>query len=541
MILHSALSEFFRELVAFVPCTALILLSKRLPVVKFRNVQIHVSSVIVCAIALWIGVFAAAAGALVASTLEARLFYRHRKLRIAALKSGICLAAAGAAAGIVAASSGPLPSPTLPTAQLCVLAWQHAAPALLTFLAVYGIGALSLDSPARTRYSGAVAASRQFRVGVTLAGFAALIIVVPVGVAIGAWALVPLIALLVVVGILFHRAFEVSSLRKQLSVSQIMGMASLQDGATAEPTALLYQFLHLADELVHAERSLVWMADDTNAELSPAVGLPDMGEFAGLRMRFGEGLVGTAAERTRPMIVSDAARTMRRGENEPAADSWLLYPIISQQKVLGVAQWTRSASLPFTANDALQLAGLVPHVGVAVESLRARNRIRDLAATDGLTGLYNHRRIAELLRDEMRRAARYNRPLSVLMLDLDAFKSLNDTYGHQSGDDLLKHVAKILRASVRTVDKVGRYGGEEFIIVMPETHKDDAFLLAERIRSAVEEQGFILVAGEEVHRTVSVGVASYPEDGLNPAEVIQRADEALYRAKGSGRNCVIWA
>jgi len=91
------------------------------------------------------------------------------------------------------------------------------------------------------------------------------------------------------------------------------------------------------------------------------------------------------------------------------------------------------------------------------------------------------------------------------------------------------------------VDRLGRYGGEEFIIVMPETHKDDAYQLAERIRSKVEQNAFIVVAGEEIHRTISVGVASFPEDGLNPTEVVSRADEALYRAKDSGRNCVVWA
>jgi diguanylate cyclase (GGDEF)-like protein len=197
--------------------------------------------------------------------------------------------------------------------------------------------------------------------------------------------------------------------------------------------------------------------------------------------------------------------------------------------------------MPFSPEDAAQLEGLVPHVGVAVESLHARNKMRELAATDGLTGLYNHLRICELLRDEMRRAERYNRPLSVLMLDIDSFKSFNDSYGHPAGDQLLRSVAHLLRSGVRTVDKVGRYGGEEFIIIMPETHKDDAFMLAERIRSTVEQKAFIVVAGEEIHRTVSVGVASYPEDGLNPQEVFTRADEALYRAKDSGRNRVVWA
>src|SRR5206468_2915323 len=120
--------------------------------------------------------------------------------------------------------------------------------------------------------------------------------------------------------------------------------------------------------------------------------------------------------------------------------------------------WTRPATMPFTADDALQLEGLVPHVGVAVESLREKNKMRELAATDGLTGLFNHKRICDLLRDEMRRSERYNRPLSVLMVDVDSFKSFNDTYGHQSGDQMLKSVAHLLKNSVRTVDRLGRYG-----------------------------------------------------------------------------------
>ncbi len=541
MILQEALSGLSRELTMLAPCTAVILLSNRLSVVQFRNIRLHLASVFVCAIAIWIGGFTAAAAAIVACIVDAYLFHRDRYSRLVALRNGASVAAAAAAAGIVATASGAPPGQALPPLSLALAAWQHVAPALLTFLAVHGVGALCLESRARTRRSRSRRATLRLRLCVTAAGFLPLFAAIPFGVTMGAAALVPLAGLLAVVGLLIRRAFDISSLRRQLSVAQAMGLASLQDDATAEPTALLYRFLHLADDLVHADRSLVWMVDDEHDEIIPEIGLPNMGQFAGLRSRFGEGLIGTAAERTRPMIVSDAARFTSCGEHEPAAESWLLYPIISQHKVLGVAQWTRPASMPFTPEDAALLEGLVPQVGVAVESLRARNKVRDLAATDGLTGLYNHRRIGEMLRDEMKRAQRYNRPLSLLMLDLDGFKSFNDYYGHPSGDALLRNVAQILRSGVRAVDKVGRYGGEEFIIVMPETHKDDAFLLAERIRVAVEDQGFIVVAGEEIHRTVSVGVASYPEDGLNPRELVQRADEALYRAKHSGRNCVIWA
>jgi diguanylate cyclase (GGDEF)-like protein len=490
---------------------------------------------------IWAGGAVALLGEIVATLVDARLFHRDRASRHNAVRAGLTLAVAAITSGIVSTLLRPLASVSALSFREWMLAWQHDLPILVTFLAAHSIAELVIESLARPAKADGRAVSLRLRAGVAVLGYAPLAIVTPAAAVFGLWTFVPLAVALAVLGHLIRRAVEISSLKRQLSVSHAMGLASLADAATAEPTALLYRFLHLAQTLVHAERSIVWMIDSVNDEIIPAVGLPNMGDFAGLRMRVGEGLIGSAAERTRPLIVSDAARTLRRGKNEPAADSWLLYPIISQQKVLGVAHWMRPASMPFTADDALQLEGLVPQVGVAVESLREKSKMRELAATDGLTGLYNHKRICDLLRDEMRRAERYNRPLSVLMVDVDSFKSFSDSYGHQSGDQLLKSVAQLLRSGVRGVDRLGRYGGEEFIIVMPETHKDDAYQLAERIRSKVEENAYIIVAGEEIHRTISVGVASFPEDGLNPTEVVSRADEALYRAKDSGRNCVVWA
>jgi len=522
-------------------CAFLILTARRLPVVQLRAIRIGLAPAVVCAAVLWAGPIVGGAAAVLAGLADARFFCRDHRSRVSVALSTLpmllaCLAAALAGVGPGAASARPGASATLDASY-----WLRATLPLAAFVAAYAVGVRCIEDRLRAGGNRALRDGRTMRLWITAAGFLAIVPFVPVAAAAGPWALAPFSALLVIVGLLIRRAFDVSRLRRRLSASQALGIASLQDTATAEPSALLLQFLRLSDSLVHAERGLVWMVDDENGEIVPAVGLPDMGEFAGLRARLGEGLVGAAAERSRPMIVSDAAHTLRRGENEPAEDSWLLYPILSQQKVLGVAHWTRPAATPFTADDAEQLEGLVPHVGVAVESLRERSRARDLAATDGLTGLFNHRRIDELLREEMRRAQRYNRPLSVLMLDLDSFKSVNDNFGHVKGDLMLKTVARVIRTGVRTVDRVGRYGGEEFIVVMPETHKDDAYLLAERMRAAVEEKGYIVVAGEEIHRTVSVGVASYPEDGLNPQEVIERADEALYRSKDAGRNRVTWA
>jgi diguanylate cyclase (GGDEF)-like protein len=224
-----------------------------------------------------------------------------------------------------------------------------------------------------------------------------------------------------------------------------------------------------------------------------------------------------------------------------ASGAWLLYPIIVHERLLGVAHWIRPVHRPFAQEDVTRLASLVPQAAVALENLRIREEIHSLAATDGLTGLWNHRRMHDLLAEEMRRSSRYHRALSALMLDVDSFKAFNDTYGHPNGDQLLRRIAGVLHNNVRTVDHLGRYGGEEFLVILPETTKDDACRLAERIRSEVEAHATVTIDEVTVHRTVSVGVASYPEDALNPAELVQRADEALYRAKRAGKNCVIWA
>ena len=155
--------------------------------------------------------------------------------------------------------------------------------------------------------------------------------------------------------------------------------------------------------------------------------------------------------------------------------------------------------------------------------------------------MWNHRRLHELLREEIRRAARYNRALSVLMMDVDSFKTFNDTYGHPQGDQLLRDRGGHSQSGARTVDHVGRYGGEEFLMILPETGKEDACRMAERIRSEIEAHACVVIEDQAIHRTMSLGVASYPEDANNADELMQRADEALYHAKRSGKNRVYLA
>lgn len=173
---------------------------------------------------------------------------------------------------------------------------------------------------------------------------------------------------------------------------------------------------------------------------------------------------------------------------------------------------------------------------------RAKNELliqmETLANTDPLTGLFNRRYTWELGQKEFLRSRRYLRPFSVLMLDIDHFKKLNDTYGHDSGDAALKALVDVCIDNLRSEDVCGRWGGEEFLVILPETNKEGALQVAERLREKISEKK-VSVKKEEISFTVSIGVAQVTDDDLNIRSVINLADKALYEAKNKGRNCVV--
>lgn len=214
---------------------------------------------------------------------------------------------------------------------------------------------------------------------------------------------------------------------------------------------------------------------------------------------------------------------------------------------MGVFLLRRTSEEPkFDAAD-VEFASTVVRSGVAaiqrthaIETARADNdRLEALAHTDPLTQLVNRRALTIRLVTEMERVRRYNAPLSMLLIDLDHFKLINDTYGHLAGDDVLAAVATLLQRAVRSVDMVARYGGEEFVVVLPETERQGAMAFADRIREKVAAFEFCIGEAEKIHITTSIGVAAYPSPQLDSVEDLFRAaDIALYRAKGNGRNLV---
>lgn len=213
-------------------------------------------------------------------------------------------------------------------------------------------------------------------------------------------------------------------------------------------------------------------------------------------------------------------------------------PLVSHSRRLGVLYLYRHDRDTFLPEE-IELLTTYSHLAAgALENARLHARTLSLATTDTLTGLFNRRALEERLNGEMQRSRRYGKSFSLLMLDIDRFKQVNDRYGHPAGDAVLKQLAAILKKQTRDVDSVARYGGEEFAIVAPESDGSSAKLVGERICKAVARAAFILPGGREIGVTVSIGIACFPRCADGVETMVERADQALYMAKRDGRNRV---
>lgn len=196
----------------------------------------------------------------------------------------------------------------------------------------------------------------------------------------------------------------------------------------------------------------------------------------------------------------------------------------------------RMTEAPYEPHDLALLRALADSSAVALRNADLLDRLRAQATIDPLTGCHNRRGFDELLAVEMSRAQRYGRPMCLVLLDIDHFKRINDDFGHEAGDHALQRIGRTVRHAFRATDSACRYGGEEFAVIFPETPKDEALKLAERLRRTIESLAPTEASPRQM--TASLGVAAYPEDGATAADLLRAADRALYRAKTLGRNRV---
>jgi len=223
----------------------------------------------------------------------------------------------------------------------------------------------------------------------------------------------------------------------------------------------------------------------------------------------------------------------------PKLQRVIIYPLGFEDRVLGALMLGYKDEGPDDYEKRI-IEILTNQACISISNATLFEQVQRMATTDGLTGVYNHRHFQEKFNEVLMRAERYNEKFSLILIDIDFFKKVNDTYGHQVGDIVLKKVAQTLQQVARKVDIVARYGGEEFAIICVNDDKRNAAKLAERIRKEIENLTIVFEGGK-LKVTASLGVASFPEDGKDKVTIVESADKALYEAKHSGRNRVVIA
>jgi diguanylate cyclase (GGDEF)-like protein len=309
--------------------------------------------------------------------------------------------------------------------------------------------------------------------------------------------------------------------------------------ATHDMEALVQVVLETAVATLQARAGVVLRGAPDELHVVAKLGLPEAGLVEPTGITPGAGVLGrvvASGEGVRGSIGSGPAE-LKPVATEPGEGDILATPLRSMGEVIGVlALYGREDDLPFDATDEGALRTLAGQAGTAIDNVQLHQEATRLSTTDGLTGLWNFRYLSMSLAREIERSTRFQRPLAVLMLDLDNFKQVNDRYGHARGDTVLRELAYRVQEQIREVDTFARYGGEEFVVVLPETTVEGAAQLAERICDAVRRDPFLAEGEDPLDITISVGGAAFPGHGASAATLMRAADRALYVAKGEGRD-----
>ncbi len=301
----------------------------------------------------------------------------------------------------------------------------------------------------------------------------------------------------------------------------------------------------IMDKMAEYFRPDTWsllMVDDEHDDLYFAIAVGDKAEtLKNIRLKVGEGIAGWVAKHGEQLVIPDVQadpRFARRVDEatQMETQSIICFPLRSRLRVLGVIQLINVDLTQFNEQEIFFLQSLCDYAAIAIENARWVERIQELTITDDCTGLYNARHLYKTLETEVYRSSRFGYEFSLLFIDLDHFKSVNDTHGHLIGSKLLSEIGYLIKAQLRLIDFAFRYGGDEFVVLLPQTSKDSALVVAKRLRDALRASKFIQDEGLNLNVRASIGLATYPHDARTAHDLIRQADGMMYIVKNSTRD-----
>lgn len=332
---------------------------------------------------------------------------------------------------------------------------------------------------------------------------------------------------------------------KCIKDTDVLNMAATRLNPVKESEMLYETIVDISVHLTDAERSSLMLIEDEKPCLTikAAKGI-NKKLLKEMKIKVGEGIAGKVFEEGIPLIVHDIEKDERfliKRRPSYRTGSFISLPFKIGKRTIGVLNISdKITGEVFSEKDLDLLRPFASYATIALERsmyYSLAGHLKELSITDSLTGLFNRRYFEERFFEELQRSERHNLSFSLAMMDIDDFKLFNDTEGHLAGDQVLKNIANTAKDSLRVIDVIARFGGEEFAVIMPQTEKEEAFLVAERIRKSVKEQlprTWKVFPRERI--TISIGVATFPSDGKDRSELIRNADRALYRGKKEGKD-----
>ncbi|HTQ84668.1 MAG TPA: sensor domain-containing diguanylate cyclase, partial [Candidatus Solibacter sp.] len=308
---------------------------------------------------------------------------------------------------------------------------------------------------------------------------------------------------------------------------------------------VLRTIMQKVEEFLHPDTWSLLLMDEAKQELYFEIATGEgSAALKEIRIKVGQGIAGWVAQTGEVVIVPDTSRDSRffakvDEKTKMQTRSIVAVPVRFRDRSLGVIELINCVgSQGFGERDLALLEVLADFAAIAIENARHVQKIHELTITDDCTTLYNARHLNFVLETEIYRSQRYNYEFSLIFIDLDHFKSVNDTYGHLTGTRLLSDIGNMVKSNCRLIDFAFRYGGDEFVVLLPQTSKENALIVARRLHKRIREHMWMQDLGLEIKITASVGVASYPTDSRDKSKLLHLADEAMYLVKNTSRDSV---